>query len=605
MSHIWANDNETNKWTALADFDSVISNDETFTQAWMEKAKILRRARKPQEALDCFKHTLELGTSQDPPPKGNGMHKYMQQWLERIISELEERILENAAVDSGEFGSADAADESVTDSGDGSGRWKVAKITGLSWCATFASFAAAASIFGRTAVVGRRRSCDWMRGPRMLSPPLCAVAVLSWRRDSCIYHLENHPPAMPHPYPNDAWHVNVRFGATVREYTPVSDYASWEQGKIDLLVKTYRAQNRRLEPANLECITIYARAISMSWTAVDCSKRSKSSLDALLAARLGLAADGTVSKKFALLRQASPYTALEEQPCWVLTSAPALTLALPSLANPLQALLPSAEHQALPPPTHIGIIVGGTGIAPAIQILREIALGEGGAFGAGCSAKLLYASRTPSEVLMLDELRAVEAFAPDRIAVRHNLTNFEQDDDGADSADGGYGSSPSFDTGESSIPGRHYHFTSEWNPYKPSEGELKTAQGEEAELRGRCDRAMLKALMPPPAATTRLVVSGPPQMWEDIKAHALRLGYQPETLVELESESTPAVAAVELGDGGGDGDERGAAVLSPSLASPGGFWRRLRRMFGLGDQTQVASAAVSSASTLGIHQSKL
>ena len=83
---------------ALADFDSVIADDETFTQAWMEKGKILRRARKPQEALDCFKSTLELGTSQEPPPKGNGMHKYMVQWLQRIIDELEERLLENAAV---------------------------------------------------------------------------------------------------------------------------------------------------------------------------------------------------------------------------------------------------------------------------------------------------------------------------------------------------------------------------------------------------------------------------------------------------------------------------------------------------------------------------
>ena len=49
----------------------------------------------------------------------------------------------------------------------------------------------------------------------------------------------NKPPAKPHPYPNDAWHVNVRFGGIVREYTPVSSAEDWERGRMDLLVKTY------------------------------------------------------------------------------------------------------------------------------------------------------------------------------------------------------------------------------------------------------------------------------------------------------------------------------------------------------------------------------
>ena len=64
---------------SMEDFDSVIADDGTYTRAWMEKGKILRRARRPQDALDCFKATLALGTSQEPPPKGNGMHKYMVQ----------------------------------------------------------------------------------------------------------------------------------------------------------------------------------------------------------------------------------------------------------------------------------------------------------------------------------------------------------------------------------------------------------------------------------------------------------------------------------------------------------------------------------------------
>ena len=175
---------------AIADFDDVIEEEPEFTRAYMEKAKILRRARKPEEALACFKTTMELGTTLEPPPKGFGMHKYMITWLERIIEELEERLLEEEAIGSGEFGSADAGDLDATDSGDGSGRWKVEKITGFS-------------------------------------------------EDSCVYHLSNNPPAVPHPYPNDAWHVNIRFGGTVREYTPISTALDWEMGKLDILVKTY------------------------------------------------------------------------------------------------------------------------------------------------------------------------------------------------------------------------------------------------------------------------------------------------------------------------------------------------------------------------------
>ena len=35
--------------------------------------------------------------------------------------------------------------------------------------------------------------------------------------DSCVYHLTNHAPVVPHPYPHSAWHVNVCIGGTVRE----------------------------------------------------------------------------------------------------------------------------------------------------------------------------------------------------------------------------------------------------------------------------------------------------------------------------------------------------------------------------------------------------
>ena len=103
----------------------------------------------------------------------------------------------------------------------------------------------------------------------------------------------------------------------------------------------------------------------------------------------------------------------------MLTSAPALTLALPELKEPgvdLMAMMKNgldtkeAQQQQLgqklvttdsstqaPPVQHLGMVVGGTGIAPAVQILREVMNVEG-AFGPECKATLLYSSRTPNEV---------------------------------------------------------------------------------------------------------------------------------------------------------------------------------------------------------------
>lgn len=410
---------------AIADFDDVIEEEPEFTRAYMEKAKILRRARKPQEALDCFKKTMELGTTLEPPPKGFGMHKYMITWLERIIDELEERLLEEEAIGSGEFG-AGSFDEDATDSGDGSGRWKVEKITGYS-------------------------------------------------ADSCVYHLVNNPPAMPHPYPNDAWHVNVRFGGTVREYTPISDAMAWEQGKLDILVKTYT--------------------------------------------------DGQVSKKFAMLRQASPYTSAEEQPCWVLTSAPALTLALPGLTEMSPEMVAMMNPDAEPgaPCSHLAMIVGGTGIAPALQILREVANPEG-AFGPSCKGTLLYASHKPEDVLCVDQLRELEERSEGRISVRHTLTDFEIEGDEAKTGGTDYW-----------LPGRHYHFTSQWNPYKPASGALLLNADEEAGLRGRPDQAMLAAELPAPGDGIRVAVCGPPAMWADMKAACMALGHKEENLIELKA----------------------------------------------------------------------
>jgi hypothetical protein len=90
--------------------------------------------------------------------------------LAMMAGRLQERLLEDEAMGRGGggggggaacFTGAHASDTTVADSGDGSGRWRLDKIVGYS-------------------------------------------------ADACVYALWNHPPAEPHPWSMDAWHVTVR-----------------------------------------------------------------------------------------------------------------------------------------------------------------------------------------------------------------------------------------------------------------------------------------------------------------------------------------------------------------------------------------------------------
>jgi len=180
------------------------------------------------------------------------------------------------------------------DSGDGSGLWRVEDITGIS-------------------------------------------------KDSCVYHLRSAAPGSPHPCPQSAWHVQVFLGSTVREYTPISSARAWEDGSLDLLVKTYP--------------------------------------------------DGTVSRFFGTLRTVQEareaalqsYAPLEEQNCWVRLSAPLSTLHLPSFTE---------TGMARETVEQVALVAGGTGIAPALQILSECL--PGGSLEQ-CRGVLLYSSRTVEE----------------------------------------------------------------------------------------------------------------------------------------------------------------------------------------------------------------
>lgn len=155
---------------AIEDCDAVIEGSPRYSQAYLQKGKLLRRARRTREALACFEKARALGSHPEAlEEEGYRMDRYMLVWLDTLIDTVRERLAEDAAVEAGSFGSADAGDDDCDDSGDGSGRWIVEKIEGMA-------------------------------------------------PDSCVYHLRNHPPAVPHPYPHSAWHVNVCIAGTVREY---------------------------------------------------------------------------------------------------------------------------------------------------------------------------------------------------------------------------------------------------------------------------------------------------------------------------------------------------------------------------------------------------
>lgn len=393
---------------ALADLNDVVEAEPALPSAYLEKAKVLRRMKKLEEAVQCLKIALEKGVASE----SDGLSEQQKTWIKRNIDDLEERLL------SGDTGDKNA---DATDSGDGSGRWKVAKIVGVSF-------------------------------------------------DTCVYYLENQPPAEPHPYPNDAWHVSIRFGKDSRDYTPVSTAMEWEKGRLSLLVKTYP--------------------------------------------------DGLVSKKFAALQPFSVSQAV----AWATVTVPKLTLALPHLKDGVQV-----SKDETPAVTHIGVVVGGTGIVPGYQILKELENSQG-AFDASVKATLVYASRRPRDVLLLDELRALEASSTGRIVVWHTLTDHTDDNGVSDDA-----ASIAFSQGLSSLPCRHFNFASSFKPFKLKHGPLRVTPGSEAGLRGRPTAAMFSAVLPPPGPGVRVVVSGPPAMWEDVKQMLVSLGHDEANLVELHS----------------------------------------------------------------------
>ena len=74
----------------------------------------------------CTAGKVEVGGSPRTSDRhGSVRNKTSLNLVKQRIEELEERLVEMVAVARGEFNDADAGDDDATDSGNGSGRWKV------------------------------------------------------------------------------------------------------------------------------------------------------------------------------------------------------------------------------------------------------------------------------------------------------------------------------------------------------------------------------------------------------------------------------------------------------------------------------------------------
>ena len=218
------------------------------------------------------------------------------------------------------------------------------------------------------------------------------------------------------------------------------------------------------------------------------------------------------------------YGILEEQNCWVRVSAPILTLELPGLGlrTPIREL---------------GIVAGGTGIAPAVQMLSEVAESSGSM--SHCCATLLYSSRTPGDVLMLDELRSLTAKSP-RVKVAHTLTQESRRVVGKN------------------FRGKHRHFSMS---FKPKEGPLQPA---EAPFRGRVDSGMLKTL-PRPGPATCIVVSGPQGLLDASEKFLTALGHARDNILLLRATATEQNAYPDFSEESGDENQSGTQPSEDEL----------------------------------------
>ena len=191
----------------------------------------------------------------------------------------------------------------------------------------------------------------------------------------------------------------------------------------------------------------------------------------------------------------------------------------------------STHHSYYADGDAVGMIAGGTGITPLLQ-LAVWALSSASTRGdVPRSVYLLVSNHTDADVLGKDAIRRLALSAPDRLRVLHTYTSAATGPTQSASMNGALIMEPDAD-----LPNVHY-------------------------TRGRVSASMLRAFFPAPLATTgsssaptsssssapqlqlgegaavrlkRVVVSGPARMWETVKTSMEEAGHG-DCLVELEA----------------------------------------------------------------------
>ena len=66
---------------------------------------------------------------------------------------------------------------------------------------------------------------------------------------------------------------------------------------------------------------------------------------------------------------------------------------------------------------HVGMVAGGSGITPCLQVIREILNNPADK----TKIHLLFANNTPADIILKDELEALAAKHPEKLKVEHVL----------------------------------------------------------------------------------------------------------------------------------------------------------------------------------------
>jgi NAD(P)H-flavin reductase/nitrite reductase/ring-hydroxylating ferredoxin subunit len=274
--------------------------------------------------------------------------------------------------------------------------------------------------------------------------------------DSAIYHFGRLSPAGPQAAGHDydrpsSWHVAMRLRYTkrpggkqkkvVREYTPLSSLREWAAGTMRILIKIYATGKLTRRLAQME---------------------------------VG-----------GLLEFSAPEATLRLQP----------SISLPDAASAPVAQLGINTGTGVVPlelPWSVGMVAGGTGIAPIWQLLVAMSLHPDAFGGPGISARLVYSNRRREDILLRSELAGLvqEGLMQKGkldFKVLHTLT-------GAGQQGGG------------------------WD-----------------ETVGRINEEMLRSMLPGPSPQTVVVICGPMGMNESALRILRGIGYAEHMLIELEA----------------------------------------------------------------------